>query len=302
MPICTVVRAQFHASFHPRAHSWERRRSVRFQVPLPRWRTSWMAQQGRAGDAGQPWPTTISGSWSHNPRCTSNEPDVLVIATAGGRRDQENPRPVPHTHGFQLSVLSNGCCRASTCSSPIAAMARKPAMSSGIPLVHGGLTEDKADVNRALRGPASASSLATQRADARALRDAVRTVLDRPAIASASREWLNECAGIDSRSRCSDHHPPCCDLRRPRRTRRGTVRDRLLPVEFARPGEEGSAPPRLRGTIESILACRSIPLRRLHPAAVSFSRPFHIPASTSTCRRWPRPVRAGSSQAMSASR
>ncbi len=53
----------------------------------------------------------------------ADEPDVLVVATAGGRPIEAIPGPSRPTRGSPAICRSNGCCPAWTCSSPMAAMA-----------------------------------------------------------------------------------------------------------------------------------------------------------------------------------
>jgi hypothetical protein len=50
----------------------------------------------------------------------ANEPDLLAVATAGGRPIDAIPSPIP---GNARLARSNGCCPRSTCSSPTAVMA-----------------------------------------------------------------------------------------------------------------------------------------------------------------------------------
>jgi len=74
------------------------------------------------------------------------------------------------------------------------------AMSFGIPLVTAGLTEDKADVNARVAWSGVGLNLATNEPTREALRDAVRTVLDRPAYRLRASQMADEFAGIDTRS------------------------------------------------------------------------------------------------------
>jgi UDP:flavonoid glycosyltransferase YjiC (YdhE family) len=74
------------------------------------------------------------------------------------------------------------------------------AMRFGIPLVTAGMTEDKADVNARVAWSGVGINLATNEPTREALRDAVRTVLDRPAYRLRASQMAGEFAGIDTRS------------------------------------------------------------------------------------------------------
>lgn len=111
----------------------------------------------------------------------ANEPDVLVVATAGGRPVDAIPGLIPGNARVasylpfewlmpKVDVLvTNGGYGSVT-----------QAMSSGIPLVTAGLTEDKADVNARVAWSGVGINLATNDPAPEALRLAVRTVLDTP--------------------------------------------------------------------------------------------------------------------------
>src|SRR5437667_11492399 len=73
-------------------------------------------------------------------------------------------------------------------------------MSFGIPLVTAGMTEDKADVNARVAWSGVGINLATNEPTPEALRDAVRTVLDRPAFRMRVTRMADEFAGIDTPS------------------------------------------------------------------------------------------------------
>ena len=75
------------------------------------------------------------------------------------------------------------------------------AMSFGIPLVTAGMTEDKADVNARVAWSGVGINLATNAPTQEALRDAVRTVLDRPAYRLRALRMADQFAGIDTRSK-----------------------------------------------------------------------------------------------------
>ena len=112
----------------------------------------------------------------------ANEPDLLVVATAGGRPVDAIPGPIPANARLaqylpfewilpkvDVFVTNGGYGSVNQ------------AMSFGIPLVTAGLTEDKADVNARVAWSGVGIDLATNEPTPQALREAVRTVLDRPA-------------------------------------------------------------------------------------------------------------------------
>jgi|SRR5882762_5061084 UDP:flavonoid glycosyltransferase YjiC (YdhE family) len=73
-------------------------------------------------------------------------------------------------------------------------------MSFGIPLVTAGLTEDKADVNARVAWSGVGIDLSTNEPTPQALREAIRTVLDKPHYRSRASSVADEFAGIDTRS------------------------------------------------------------------------------------------------------
>jgi len=74
------------------------------------------------------------------------------------------------------------------------------AMSSGIPLVTAGMTEDKADVNARVAWSGVGINLATNNPTPQALRDAVRAVLDKPNYRSRASLMADEFSRIDTRT------------------------------------------------------------------------------------------------------
>jgi MGT family glycosyltransferase len=131
----------------------------------------------------------------------AHEPDVLVVATTGGRPVDAIPGAVPSNARLasylpfewllpRVSVLVTNGGYGSV----------NQAMSFGIPLVTAGLTEDKADVNARVAWSSVGINLATNEPTQQALREAVRTVLDRPAYRLRASQMAAEFAGIDTRS------------------------------------------------------------------------------------------------------
>ena len=130
-----------------------------------------------------------------------NEPDVLVVATAGGRPVEAIPGAIPSNARIasylpfewllpRVDVLVTNGGYGSV----------NQAMSFGIPLVTAGMTEDKADVNARVAWSGVGVDLATNEPTPEALRAAVRTVLDRPAYRMRASQMADEFARIDTQS------------------------------------------------------------------------------------------------------
>ena len=131
----------------------------------------------------------------------ANEPDMLVVATTGGRPIDAIPGPVPSNARVssylpfewllpKVDVLVTNGGYGSV----------NQAMSFGIPLVTAGLTEDKADVNVRVAWSGVGINLATNEPSREALRMAVRTVLDQPGYRLRARQMADEFTAIDTRS------------------------------------------------------------------------------------------------------
>ncbi len=131
----------------------------------------------------------------------ADEPDILVVATAGGRPIEAIPGPIPGNARLaeylpfewllpKVDVLVTNGGYGSV----------NQAMSFGIPLVTAGLTEDKADVNARVAWSGVGIDLATNEPTVPALRSAVRTVLDTPAYRSRASLMAAEFEAIGTRS------------------------------------------------------------------------------------------------------
>ena len=131
----------------------------------------------------------------------ANEPDILVVVTAGGRPIEAIPGPIPPNARLasflpfewllpRVNVLVTNGGYGSV----------NQAMSFGVPLVTAGLTEDKADVNARVAWSGVGINLATNEPTADGLRNAVRTVLDRPAYRLRAAQMAIDFANIDTRS------------------------------------------------------------------------------------------------------
>jgi MGT family glycosyltransferase len=131
----------------------------------------------------------------------ANEPDLLVVVTAGGRPSDAIPGAIPGNARLasylpfewvlpkvDVFVTNGGYGSVNQ------------AMSFGIPLVTAGLTEDKADVNARVAWSGVGIDLATNEPTPQALREAIRTVLDTPNYRSRASSMADEFRGIDTRS------------------------------------------------------------------------------------------------------
>jgi UDP:flavonoid glycosyltransferase YjiC (YdhE family) len=132
----------------------------------------------------------------------ANEPDLLVIATTGGRPVSDIPGPIPDNARLasylpfewllpKVDVLvTNGGYGTVN-----------QALSLGIPLVTAGLTEDKADTNARVTWSGVGIDLNNQQPAPSELREAVRAVLDGPNHRARASLIANEYARIETQSR-----------------------------------------------------------------------------------------------------
>jgi MGT family glycosyltransferase len=172
------------------------------QAPLPPWaheldgaRKVVLATQGTLSnhDFGQLVAPTVAA--------LANEPDLLVVVTTGGRSVDAIPGPIPGNARLasylpfewllpKVDVLVTNGGYGSV----------NQALSFGVPLVAAGLTEDKADVNARVAWSGVGINLETHEPTPSALREAIRTVLDKPDYRSRASSIANEFASIDTRS------------------------------------------------------------------------------------------------------
>jgi len=172
------------------------------QVPLPPWaheldgsRKIVLVTQGTVAntDFDQLVAPTLAA--------LANEPDLLVIATAGGRPVEAVAGPIPDNARLasylpfewvlpkvDVFVTNGGYGSVNQ------------ALSFGIPLVTAGLTEDKADVNVRVAWSGVGINLTTNTPTPPALRGAVRSVLDRPSFRSRASLIADEFGRIDTRT------------------------------------------------------------------------------------------------------
>jgi MGT family glycosyltransferase len=131
----------------------------------------------------------------------ANEADLLVVATAGGRPVDAIPGPIPaNARLAQYLPFEWILPKADIFVTNGGYGSVNQAMSFGIPLVTAGLTEDKADVNARVAWSGVGIDLATNEPTPQALREAIRTVLDRPAYRRRASSMADEFSGIDTRA------------------------------------------------------------------------------------------------------
>jgi UDP:flavonoid glycosyltransferase YjiC (YdhE family) len=126
---------------------------------------------------------------------------LLVVATAGGRPVDAIPGPIPaNARLAQYLPFEWILTKANVFVTNGGYGSVNQAMSFGIPLVTAGLTEDKADVNARVAWSGVGIDLATNEPTPQALREAVRTVLDRPTYRKRASSMADEFGGIDTRA------------------------------------------------------------------------------------------------------
>src|SRR5712671_439409 len=131
----------------------------------------------------------------------ANEPDLLVVATAGGRPVDAIPGPIPaNARLAQYLPFEWILPKADVFVTNGGYGSVNQAMSFGLPLVTAGLTEDKADVNARVAWSGVGIDLATNEPTPQALREAVRTVLDRSAYRRRASSMADEFNEIDTRA------------------------------------------------------------------------------------------------------
>ena len=113
----------------------------------------------------------------------ANEPDVLVVVTAGGRSVDDIPGPIPSNVRVASYLPFEWILpKADVFVTNGGYGSVNQALSFGVPLVTAGLTEDKADVNAHVAWFGVGIDLKTNDPTQEALQAAVRNVLDKPII------------------------------------------------------------------------------------------------------------------------
>jgi UDP:flavonoid glycosyltransferase YjiC (YdhE family) len=131
----------------------------------------------------------------------ANEPDLLVIATAGGRTIDAIPGPIPANARLASYLpFEWALAKADVLVTNGGYGSVNQAMSFGVPLVTAGLSQDKADVSIRVAWSGVGINLATNEPAPQALRNAVRTVLDKPDYRTRAASMAAEFAAIDTRS------------------------------------------------------------------------------------------------------
>ena len=198
----TVPSFEFPRDFPPSVHFVGTPPMIPNQAPLPSWahdldgsRKVVLVTQGTL--ANHNFGLLIGPTLA----ALANEPDLLVVATAGGRPIDAIPGPIPGNARLSQYLpfewvlpkvdvfVTNGGYGSVN-----------QAMSFGIPLVAAGLTEDKADVNARVAWSGVGINLASNEPTPQALREAVRTVLDKPDYRRRAASMADEFGGIDTRS------------------------------------------------------------------------------------------------------
>jgi len=131
----------------------------------------------------------------------ADEPDILVVATAGGRSIDAIPDPIPYNARLaeylpfewllpKVDVLVTNGGYGSV----------NQALSFGIPIIAAGLTEDKADVNARIAWSGAGIDLKTNNPTREAIRTAVRTALDTPDCRRHAQRLAAEFATFDAKA------------------------------------------------------------------------------------------------------
>jgi UDP:flavonoid glycosyltransferase YjiC (YdhE family) len=172
------------------------------QVPLPPWaheldgsRKVVLVTQGTV--ANHDFSLLIAPTLA----ALANEPDVLVVATAGGRPIDAIPGPIPSNARLASYLPFEWMLpKADVLVTNGGYGSVNQALSFGIPLVTAGMTEDKADVNARVAWSGVGINLATNNPTPQALHESVRAVLDKPDYRSRASAMADAFNRIDTRS------------------------------------------------------------------------------------------------------
>ncbi len=131
----------------------------------------------------------------------ADEPDLLVVVTAGGRPVEASPGPIPANARLANYLPFEWILpKADVFVTNGGYGSVNQAMSFGVPLVSAGLTEDKADVNARVAWSGVGIDLKTNTPTPQMLRDAVRRVLDTQSYRARASLMAQEFARIDTRA------------------------------------------------------------------------------------------------------
>jgi len=197
----TVPSFEFPRDFPPSVRFVGRPPIIPYQAPLPPWaheldgsRKVVLVTQGTL--ANHNFGLLIGPTLA----ALANEPDLLVVATTGGRPVDAIPGPIPANARLSQYLPFEWILPKSDVFVTNGGYGSvNQALSLGMPLVTAGLTEDKADVNARVAWSGVGIDLATNEPTPQALREAVRTVLDRPVYRMRASSMADEFSGIDTR-------------------------------------------------------------------------------------------------------
>ncbi|WP_027584082.1 nucleotide disphospho-sugar-binding domain-containing protein [Bradyrhizobium sp. Ai1a-2] len=131
----------------------------------------------------------------------ADEPDLLVVVTTGGRPVDAIPGPIPSNARVSTYLPFEWILKKTDVFVTNGGYGSvNQAMSFGIPIVSAGLTEDKADVNARIAWSGVGINLATNQPDPQVLREAVRTVLEKPGYRTRAASMADEFAKRDTPS------------------------------------------------------------------------------------------------------
>jgi MGT family glycosyltransferase len=131
----------------------------------------------------------------------ADEPDLLVVVTAGGRPIEAILGPIPANARLASYLPFEWILpKADVLVTNGGYGSVNQAMSCGVALVSAGLTEDKADVNARVAWSGVGIDLKTNKPTPQALRDAVRRVLDTQSYRARASLMAQEFARIDTRA------------------------------------------------------------------------------------------------------
>jgi MGT family glycosyltransferase len=131
----------------------------------------------------------------------TDEPDLLVVVTTGGRPVEAIPGSIPaNTRLATYLPFEWILSKADVFVTNGGYGSVNQAMSFGVPLITAGLTEDKADVNARVAWSGVGINLATNAPTPHVLRDAVRAVLDTGSYRARAALVAEEFARIDTRA------------------------------------------------------------------------------------------------------
>src|SRR6516225_3008409 len=131
----------------------------------------------------------------------ADDPDILVVATAGGRPRDAIPGPIPaNARVAQYLPFEWLLPKVNVMVTNGGYGSVNQALSFGIPIVAAGLTEDKADVNARIAWSGAGLNLKTNNPAPDAIRSAVRTALDSPDCRRNAQRLAAEFATYDARA------------------------------------------------------------------------------------------------------